>query len=86
MADLGIKMGFGQFAAEAARCNLPVMGYQMLSSFSSVQDTLTKPISTDLRAFCDRVLLELRIPDSFNLALPLKKRYDALAQKFQTLR
>jgi len=63
-----------------------VMGYQMMSRFSSVQDPLTKPISTDLRAFCDRVLLELRIPDSFNLALPLKRRYDALAQKFPTLR
>ena len=24
MADLGVRMGFGQFAAEAARCNLPV--------------------------------------------------------------
>jgi hypothetical protein len=62
------------------------MGYQMMSLFSSDQDPLTKPISADLRAFCDRVLLERRIPDSFNLALPLKKMYDALARKFPTLR
>src|SRR4051812_12065656 len=62
------------------------MGYQMAGGWGAkVQDPLTKNISPELRGFCDRVLLERRVPDHFASAKELATKYNAIVRKHPQL-